>query len=261
MATYDQKSRLRLLSPIPLAVGLVIAFFMPWLSVSCDPGEVGRSLNSPQAAEINTVGGVAAQASGYAIAEGRLNPTKPSAEALELLTANDSLLKHRPWLYLCLLVPVLIAAIALIGYADTISPGAAGKLVQVLSAAGLAIVLYASTFNYVSDAGAIYRQRRGADAEAASDDAATVKAQRGLRQLVTTRPTRYLWGTVGLYGMSIAAGLLACGAPRKKRLPAWQVDAPEVGRQPAPPPPGPLNAPEFGPELTSAWTPQRTQQK
>jgi hypothetical protein len=259
MATYDRKSRLRLLLPVPAALALAVAFFLPWLSVSCDPGQVGQYLNSPQAAEIKTIGAVAARASGYALAEGRLDLAKPTAESLELLTANDGLLKNRPWLYLCLLIPLLVAAIAAVGYADAISPGAAGKLVQALAAVGLALALYATTFDYVSDAGAIYR--RGLETtEAASDDASAVNAQEGLRQLVDTRPTFCLWATVGLYGFSILAGLLACGAPRKRTLPEWRPDAQEAGHR-IPPPQGQANEPDFGPELTPAWTPERLGKK
>lgn len=251
---------MRLLLPIPVALILIVLFFMPWLGLSCDAGQVARQMHMRPIRNVPAKDGFVACASGYQLAEGLITLTQPTMDGKEVLAEHNALLKARPWLYLCLLGPVLIAAIAAMSLAGAIRPNPAGKAIQALGVIGLVAVLSVSSFDYVADAANIYRANAGSQLADDGADSPVRSMEANLQEIVHTRATVYLWYSAGLYGLVIVTGLAACGVSTKHGWTPTAGDDLLEGQRPRLPGVIAQGPADFGPELNPAWTEQRTRE-
>jgi len=261
MAEQSDAMRLRLILPVPEAAALVVLFFMPWLGLSCEAGQVARTLKLQETPSVESVSGLVASASARQLAEGTLTLASPTTDARELLTQERGLLKPRPWLYLGLLLPVLVAALAALAFVGVLPPGKAGKLVQLVGLAGVAIVLLASRIDYVSDAAGLYSRQTGhAEQSAPALDASALnQLEDQLKAVVSTKPTVHLWGSGGLYVMVMVAGLMTCAVPDRSHQAQKRSCMPNAALQRLRPRPAAPAASDFGPEIAPGpgWNTER----
>lgn len=257
------------IASLPMAGLLGFFFFMPWLTVSCDPkaaipaAELAKMPHLPAgAAEAKEI----AQASGWELARGEISPAEDCARQPKPAGGNQEFPKPKYWVYLGLAVPVGLLIVAVLGISHSLSWGGAGKIMLVLGVAGVVVMLVAASIDYVDDA---LDQSKDEMAKRAPGmvsrpggmafDAAVSQAGDKMREVLKTKATWYLWGSLGLYGLVVVCGLatvLAGEAPSEE----WRhthVETTLGASRPGPgatihqaPPTRPSGLPDFGPNLT-----------
>ncbi len=230
MSSPPSTSQGAVLAALPTAIVAGFLFFMPWIEVSCDPS--AASADQPLAMQdvpISMEGPtVVGQISGWQLARGEM--TCVSEE--ETLSPDNQemppgLPKARFWMYGGIALPVVGALLAAAGLMGMHPLPSVGKILLVVGLAGGAMVLLASRTSVAGDLlseakgdmpGGSYQARRMMK-QAMSD------AQSQFDQVLPTRCTAYLWGSLGLYGL-----LAGCGAVLLVSPPEVTASQPLQGR-------------------------------
>jgi hypothetical protein len=252
-----------------VSIGLLGLFFMPWLSVSCN------LQGAPNAAELRGIEGlpveltkptVLARATGWNLARGELTPDERFKAQADQDNSEGPPAKH--WAWAGLVLPGLLAGLALLCICGRLGAGGAGKWMLLLGIGGVALMFVAASMDYVDEA-----------MDQAKEQMASFGAPLGCRafrqnmaiatdqakKVIQTKTTAYLWGCLGMYVLIAGCGLAVMGAPEHVPAPesyAWQDGDEAIGANLGPGPaaperetPAPAGLPDFGPPLTPREVP------
>lgn len=214
------RSRLQVagLISLPMSVMLAVLFFMPWLELACDPKAV---LASPQQTVLPpgiqvTEPKTIAHASGWDLARGKLTPADEFKHHADPASDQPKAPDDRPWVYACLVLPVLLALCGLMCVAGA-SPVAAGRGMLLLGVAGVILMLVAASVDYVDDmVAAAGDQASSAGACKKVFDSALTQAVPKMKEVFRTDTTWCLWGSVVLYSIVAGCGMAVLTAPRAR---------------------------------------------
>ena len=275
---------------LPIAGLLVLFFFMPWVTLSCDPKGIippeqlakmpPQMMSGAEAKEI-------AHASGWELARGEISPAEDCPATAQAPSRNDEFPKPKYWVYLCLAVPAGLLIASFMGLSGNLSCRGAGRAMLLGGLAGVGLMIAAASIDYVDDA----IDHVKADAAKAAPgavfagpgvifDHSVAEAGDKMKQVLKTKATWYLWGSLGLYGVSAVLGLMTLAAPQSApsewRQDRVQARAPQdpipplsglrqgeaplprgEARSPRVPHPSSGSLPDFGPDITSS-SPSKT---
>jgi hypothetical protein len=219
MSTNQEPRRLLLAAPLPGGLLLLGLFFMPWVNVRCDTDAAAGSLhmaNVPPGfqeamAEAEHIG----TASGWELAGGDISLSGKYRDDPGLFA--EKVPQPRPWMYALLALPVLIAILSFAGLTQMTSPAAAGKWLVSLALFGAAMTAMASRVDIASDmADSALEDAEGkARICAAAFNESKKNAESQLQRVIKTRPTTYVWVSLGGYalvGVFGAAAIVVLGA-------------------------------------------------
>jgi len=262
---------------LPAAMGLVGLFFVPWLTLSCNPKAVTLP---PEFGQVTGVpadpkdGVVLARASGWDLARGRLTPADRFKAQAELARQGNQHPPIKYWAYGGLVLPALLVGVALLCLSGNLTRSGAGKWMLLLGIGGVVLMCVAASMDYMEEAFdeatdqmAAQGAPMGCPAFQRNLDEATDKA----KDVLQTRTTPYLWGCLGLYVLTAGCGLMWVGATDPVRAaPAavWKTDTRDTrdpcaylraiadgpAREPVRPPPLPGAAPPAPPQSAPAAT-------
>ena len=217
----------------PAALALLGLFFMPWLTLSCNPD--GLEAQSPFAAamqanpvmsELVTAGEIG-HASGWDLAVGDFTTAGPYDELRrqqeQLLqqdpsAADQDFPESRSWVYLGLALPILLLVVSVACVAGVVAPQGGGKLMFLLAVAGAIVVLSAATVDYVDDAFDLAEKQMSSTGVPPHMRFAVQRgmeqAKTEMKKVVPTEGTPYLWASLGLYGVAAVCGFVTLSIPR-----------------------------------------------
>ncbi len=222
MNTARTKPKAGIVISLPMTVALVVLFFMPWVSLSCDlkaSADAGDIINLS-----NMPGGPQdtrrlASASGWELACGELTPEMPFRIQAREVREQSQVPQGRAWVHLGLAVPVLMGLVCTMGLMGNVSIVGAGKIVFWLGLAGVALTFMASSVNYVDDAMAGVRENMQDSAAGASGreevEASLEQVAAKLNLAVKTQRTPYLWVSLSLYLVVAGCGLVTMNTPQR----------------------------------------------
>lgn len=220
-------SKLGSLVSLPLSLLLLIFFFLPWLKITCAGNEVGS-------------------ASGWQLSVGNWSPEGPMAgqeEKDEEKKSPDA----RPWFILCLILPVVLLIVGGMAAAGRMPSLDTGKVMIVLGAVGLLMMILAANVEY-SDEMEEQMQKDQAAQPAPPPGAPTGMEGMGeqmakqMTEVIQTKPTGILWGSLVLYVLVAACGIAGLVLP--KLMAATAAAQPPPAQPAQQPPPQPPPAPE-----------------
>jgi len=216
--------------PLPVSVVLIVLFFLPWLTVSCDarefgmamqrpgPGNMGPMANMPPMARMPEVTAKVAQASGWQLATGDISLKGAYAQKDGRAGSQKELLKSRPSLYMALVVPILALLIGGFGVGGNARPGTVGTGLLLLAIVGTATVSWAASIDYVDDMMDKVQQEvpgscRSCCRGRAPCTTGVEEAKANMKKLIKTTGTGYLWASLGMYVLLGGCGVAARSTP------------------------------------------------
>jgi hypothetical protein len=204
-----------------MSILLIVFFFMPWLKLSCNPEGIVPPAEMSNIPPVLAESTDLAHASGWELAGGKLTPEGPYANQEETLPSNDKLPRKRPWVYLCLALPIALLMLGFMGVSSNPSPKGPAKGMLLLGIVGLILMIIVATVDYTDD---MLDQTKEELSNAhpggpfspgfASLDDSFSEMQSKMKEVIQTKGTIYLWGSLGLYVLIAGCGLAALGAPQ-----------------------------------------------
>jgi hypothetical protein len=248
---------------LPVSLGLLGLFFVPWLTLSCDPKgltlppEIRGGSGVPK--ELRD-GAVLAHASGWDLARGELTPADRFKEQAKAARGQQQGPPAKHWAYGGLVLPGMLVLVGLLCLSGKLTASGAGKWMLLLGIGGVVVMSLAASMDYVEEA-----VDKATDQMAAQGAPFGGRAfQRQLDQAIDkakdvlqTKATPYLWGCLALYGLTAVCGLASIGAPEPRRTAkpaAWKTDRGDpcaylrgIPSTPGREPREPAGMPSFGP--------------
>lgn len=275
MEPNNSRPRSGLIVSIPVSVLLAVLFFMPWVTLSCDPqglvdmGDLPPGAELPPLPEDLTEPTEIARASGLELAQGQATPTAPVGKKGPALS-DDNALPSRLWVWAGLALPALLVAVAALGLAGKMPAVGAGKPLFLLAFAGVIMTYAVSRISYVDDIVDKAREQMtshippGTTRGQASMEQSLDELAERLDDVLLTRATPMLWVAMGAYGALCLCALVVIGSPtptsrraiaeRSARIPRGGRAQPASTPRPKPPErrsAGAAALPRFGPDLFS----------
>jgi len=263
MAEAQRKPRISMIVPLPVSLLLIVFFFLPWLTISCDVSEFTtamQSSNAPQmpitlpASAMPEITAEVGQASGRQLAEGDISLKGAYARQDNGLDSENRPLKSRSWLYLGLVLPILALLLGGLGAAGKGNAGKVGAGLLLLGIVGTIAMSVAASIDYVDDAinklGDEAAKQSGGAAPCAK---ALAEAKGQMKRFIKTRGTVFLWSSLGMYVLLGGCGIAARTAPLVLGFERDRASLPAVvGSRPPErmAPRGAGGLPDFGPDLT-----------
>ena len=254
-----------------MSIGLLVLFFMPWLTLSCDPRAVTQAPEFRGAADLPkefTEPTVLAHASGWDLARGELTPEERFRGEASAAQENQEGPPAKPWAYGGLVLPGLLVILALLCLFGRLTSPGAGKWMLLLGIAGVVLMLVAASMDYVDEAmdkAKAEMRARGVGPGCGSFEVNMAEVASKTKEVIQTKTTPYLWACLVLYGLIGLCGLAAIGASECVRPPqsvAWKHDKAGTDRDPASlsAVPDPARWPpkrqfSFGPDITPEEAP------
>jgi hypothetical protein len=205
MDVKGMQSRVGSLVSLPLALLLLIFFFLPWVNVTCAGQKIGH-------------------ASGLQLTLGQWSTDMPSPEGGK----EDSGPRARPWFIICLLVCLALLAVGAMGGAGRMGAAPAGKALIALGILGVIMMVVAANVDFSDDIKGSMKEEGGTSGTDPGDQMAKAmqsKAAEGIK----TETAGILWASLVLY--LLVAGCGAANLVLSKALPE------PITAEPAPPPP------------------------
>ena len=229
MAAPETRSRAGIVLSLPTSAMLVALFFMPWLKLSCNASAVAEKAqlrNLPAMPAELAKAKELAQASGWQLARGQMTPIGPLKSCDKTIGPDAELPKTRPWVYVCLAVPVLLVLVSGLGAMSSLSISGVGKAMLLLGVAGFVAVLLVTTVEYADEIiEKALAQLPGGQRSSLSQQISEAKSK--MRELLQTKATPYLWVSLGLYGLIAICSVATLKAPRTSARAAqfsWHAD-------------------------------------
>ena len=208
---------------LPMAILLLIFFFMPWTECRCSTMQLG-------------------EADGWQLTKGDMTAVQPRMSSSAISESTDA----RPWFIFGLIVPITLLGVGALGVAGAIRATGAGKAMIILGAIGIAVMLLAANVDYSGEfSEGVERYQNQKTREAAPRGVGDVgAAPPGLKEAMTdeislrtaesvqTEPTVIVWTSLVLYILVAGCGVTNLVAPIM--LKAMPAPAPAA---PMPPPP------------------------
>lgn len=216
---------------LPMAVLLIILFFLPWLELSCKNEAMEIKMGKASGWQLTRGTMSAISDPDEALPTGaKIKPEKPTPEqqAKQQEKMNETF-KARPWFALGLILPVALLLVGVKALSPTAIPASTGLVLLVLALAGVAVVIMATQVSYTDEIMAAQEKDQppkptaGADPGNAMGEAmansmqAQIKLQ--MKQALKTTPTAGLWITLAAY-IALAATGTAVMALGKTSRPA-----------------------------------------
>ncbi len=206
---------------LPMALLLIIFFFLPWLNVNC-------SIMS------------FAEASGWQLTVGDLSPTDMIKEKMgtdEQEKSDENMPDARPWFILGLLAPVAILIAAALGAAGAIKSQHCGRLLIVLAAIGIIVIILAANVEYGE-----LTEKMVKDKSSSSDgDTPFGPSDKEMSKMaatqISTSGTKILWWSLTFYIATLVCGGVVLLSPLITRAVTAVVKANTM--TPGSPPAGP----------------------
>jgi len=227
---------------LPMSIGLLVLFFMPWLTLSCDPGAVTQAPEFRGAADLPkefTEPTVLAHASGWDLARGELTPGERFKREARGAQENEEGPPAKPWAYGGLVLPGLLVILALLCLFGRLTSPGTGKWMLLLGIAGVVLMLVAASVDYVDEAMDQAKEEmraHGMRPGCRAFELNMAEAVSKTKEVIQTKATAYLWGCLVLYGLIGLCGLAAIGASeyvRPSQSVAWKQNKAGTGRDPA----------------------------
>lgn len=224
MAKVAWTSRVGSLLSVPMAVVLVILFFVPWLDVTCSNMKVasatGLQLSLGKITREENPGGM----------KGAVKPDEPKAEKKD---EKDP--AARPWFLLCLLLPAMLMAVGVFGSLGRLSGAVAGLAIVGLAIVGLIMACLATGVDYgkemMNDQPAKVKNTDGTDADGMGQAMGQAMGKMmAEKSPIQTQATGALVTTIVFYSLLIAIGALNLVLPTALRA---------LAKATAPPPAAP----------------------
>jgi hypothetical protein len=256
------------IASLPLSALLLVFFFLPWMRLSCDPRAAARMASQrPAGLPLEMLSSMEiGHASGWQLANGSMtfNQTPANAQGMAP-TDGEKSPNARPWLYLCLALPILMLMTGALALTGSLSRHGAGKALLLLGIAGLGLSLAALSIDYIDDITDQAVDQVEGDAGGLSPTGRMAFQRQldvmggQLKKFIKTKATPFLWATLGLYAAIAACGLAGLNAPEELSEPVHEQPAPAwratPAREPEPrPQPQPQESPfAGGPEIFQPW--------
>ena len=196
---------------LPLASLLVVFFFMPWLKLSCNTeamAKAARPFNGQAMPQELAMSMDLAEASGWELATGQIALKGPYKEHEEGVGGDEGFPKSRPWVYLCLVVPIALLIVGAMGLCGSVSPRGASKGMLLLALGGLGLMLGVASVDYTDDLIEQAEEQMGQQGLMPMSPFSPQSPQKALAQMkdqmsevIETNCTGYLWISLGLYGL------------------------------------------------------------
>ena len=258
---FNPKPRISMILPLPVSLLLIVLFFMPWLAVSCEGGEVTRAMQKSGAANMPPMSGMpqvtakVAQATGWQLAKGDISLKGAYARKNGRAGSQREMLKSRPALYMALVVPILALIIGGFGVAGNAKAGTVGTALLLLAIVGTATVLWAASIDYVDDAMDKLQEEatNSGCGGPAPRPTGVDEAKANMKKLIKTRGTGYLWASLGMYVLLAGCGIAGRGTPPGLAYQSGHASSSAAARSGLPKRPHRASAgglPDFGPTLS-----------
>jgi len=265
MADNKPKPRISMILPLPVSLLLIVFFFLPWLTLSCDGTEFARAAQKANPQEMPPMSSMSAmpevtaeigQASGRQLAEGDISLKGASARQQNPLGPDNQPLKSRPWLYMALALPILALLLSGLGAAGKANAGTVGVGLLLLGIVGAVTVSLAASIDYVDDA--IDKAQGEAPKSSCYSPApcqtGMQEAKSNMKKFIKTEGMVYLWTSLGMYVLLAGCGIAARSTPLELNFEHERASVPSVVGPTVPHrarAPGADALPDFGPDLVS----------
>ncbi len=184
---------------LPMALLLVIFFFLPWLNVNCSMMSF-------------------AEASGWQLTVGDLSPTGMVKEDMEKKgekEKDEDMPDARPWFILGLLAPAVMLVVAALGVAGRINFRNCGFLLIALAVIGILVIILAANVEYSE-----LPQKMKSASQPSSTNNTSIKigpsnddmAKMAATQ-INTSCTGILWWSLAFYVMLVVCGGVVLMSP------------------------------------------------
>ena len=264
---FKPKPRISMMLPLPVSLLLIVLFFLPWLTVSCDAGEFTKTMQKPGAANMPPMPNMppmsgmpevtakVGQASGWQLAKGDISLKGAYAQKDGRPDSQDELLKSRPTLYMGLVVPILALLIGGLGAAGNANARTAGTVLLLLAIAGTVAVLWAASIDYVDDSMDKFQQEatKSSCRGPAPCPKGMDEAKANMKKLIKTEGTGYLWASLGMYVLLAGCGIAGRSTPLGLTYRPELASSAATARSESPERPRRASVdglPDFGPNLT-----------
>ncbi len=260
-----------------MSIGLVVLFFMPWLTLSCDPEAVTNTPGVRSEVELPqefTEPTVLARATGWDLARGELTPDdrfKEMARQAQQSQSQDGP-SAKPWAYGGLVLPGIVAVFSLVCLAGKLTSSGTGKWLLLLGVAGVVLMLLAVSVDYVDmamDEAKEEMAAQGMNPRQPGLKENMAEAARMAKEVIQTKTTPYLWACLGIYVLIAGCGLAAMGASQSLESAGseatWRQDTadadnelPALAERPSQDRREPNDQFNFGPDITPREAPAQT---
>ena len=224
MADKKTLSKIGSTVSLPLALLLLIFFFLPWLDLTCAGNKV-------------------ADASGWQLVTGNVTPEEMPGQEKDKDDPAESI-KARPWFILCLIIPIAALLVGLQAVKGGVTAGGAGKALLVLGVIGLVMMIAAASVNYADDVEADMKAKQADQPKpppseappgmgAAMEDMGKQMSEQ-VGAAIKTEPTGVLWLSLVLYILLGACGVANLMLPKTALAAPAATPAPPT-QQPPPP--------------------------
>ena len=202
---------------LPMAILLLIFFFMPWAELHCGTMQIG-------------------EANGWQLTKGDMTSIQPDMsssmpgvkvtkdEGGDGKDASESI-NARPWFILGLIVPIVLLGVGALGLTGKMSSSGAGKALIVLGAIGMVVMLLAANVDYSDEVAADMEksQKESAEPEGGEGEADPLSAgmekamgdqmQSQMAGQIQTESTGIVWACLVLYILVVGCGAANLAAP------------------------------------------------
>jgi len=203
---------------LPMALLLVIFFFLPWTELHCGTMQIG-------------------EASGWQLAKGDMTSIQPDMsssmpgvkvtkkEGDDGKDPSESI-DARPWFILGLIVPIALLGVGVLGLAGKMPSG--GALI-VLGAIGMVVMLLAFNVDYADEVTADMEKQQKESAGPSGGEGQTVPMAAGMEKAmqqqmqsqmagqIKTEATGIVWASLVLYILVVVCGVANLAAPAMLR--------------------------------------------
>ena len=206
---------------LPMAILLLIFFFMPWAELHCGTMQIG-------------------EANGWQLTKGDMTSIQPDMsssmpgvkvtkdEGGDGKDASESI-NARPWFILGLIVPIALLAVGALGLAGKMPASGAGKALIVLGAIGMVVMLLAANVDYADEVAADMEKSQKESAEPEGGEGETDPMAAGMEEAmqqqmesqmagqIQTEATGIVWASLVLYILVVGCGAANLAAPAMLR--------------------------------------------
>ncbi|MFP4105152.1 MAG: hypothetical protein ACLFVU_03585 [Phycisphaerae bacterium] len=221
METQQDNPHKGIVISMPLALLLAVAFFMPWLKLSCNSI---RAVPQEKLYEVGIYPELArdyptvATASGWQIALGRVDVSGPYKAAVRNITREWDPVPSRWWVFGGLLAPLGLLAICGLGISGNMPRELVGKIIIGLAVVGLAVLVGVACQDYMNDVYSASEETLAAHGIVlnSTGEQALEQSRARARSHLPTGGTPVLWGSMGVYVMVAICGIVALVAPQEQ---------------------------------------------
>ena len=221
-----------------MSIGLVVLFFMPWLTLSCDGEAVANAPGVRSEVELPkefTETTVLARSSGWDLARGELTPDDRFKEMAGQAQQSQEGPPAKPWAYGGLVLPGIVAVLSLVCLAGKLTSSGTGKCLLLLGVAGVVLMLLAVSVDYVDMAMDSAKEKmadHGVNMREPGLKEGMAEAASKAKEVIQTKTTPYLWACLGLYVLIAGCGLAAMGTSQSiepaEPAATWRQDTAEA---------------------------------